>query len=303
MKKVSIVIAVILVLALAVVFVLRIRGQSAPPAAETGAGQEAGAQTAVGLPNPIRESSAEELYELFGVELKAPEGAEDVRYSRIETEPQIGQMDFTRDGIDCSCRVSAGDALRDISGMYYEWETNVLDSERALNMNLIPGGPGVASCFSEPKGLILSLSVSSGADKELLRSLFDEIFGAPVDAYDGLAAQLCEQFDTLRGTCFPGTAGSSLSSAACAAEMADFFFTSGISPDAVDRIVRSYQASLSQEEAQLFESQLDLVVGAFDRLTGEGGQGLLEDCGYESSGFPWDSENVRACFEALKDSF
>ena len=302
MKKVSVVIALLLAVAVIAVCVLRMKGQDASAAAESAAVQNTPADSAAALPNPVRASSMEELDELFGIELKAPKGAQNVVYSSVETEPQIGQMDFTHDGISCSCRVSAGDALRDISGMYYDWETNILDSERGLSMNLIPGGPGVASSFCEPKGLVLSLGVSSGADKELLRSLFDEIFGAPIDTADGLAGQLCEQFDALRAVCFPGTAGSSLSSAACAAEMADFFFASGIDPDAVDRIARSYQAALSREDAQLFESQLDLVVSAFSHLTGEGGEGLLEDCGYESSSYPWDAENVRSCFVALLGS-
>ncbi|MBR0207785.1 MAG: hypothetical protein IJQ43_02665 [Oscillospiraceae bacterium] len=299
MKKTSIAIVLLLAAALIVVCALRRDEKTAPPAAESVAALSPQTGSQAALPNPVRESSMEELSALFGVELRAPEDASDVVYSLIETEPQVAQMNFTRGGISCSCRISSGDALRDISGLYYDWETSVLDSGRGLSMKLVPGGPGVASCFCEPKGLVLSLALSSGADKELLRSLFDEIFGAPIDAADGLAAQLCEQFDALRAACFPGTAGSSLSSAACAAEMADFFSASGIGPDSVERILRSYCAALSQEDAQLFETQLELVAGAFGRLTEEGGEGLLSDCGYESSTWPWDGEDVRDCFAAL----
>ena len=108
MKKVSVVIALLLAVAVIAVCVLRMKGQDASAAAESAAVQNTPADSAAALPNPVRASSMEELDELFGIELKAPEGAHDVVYSRVETEPQIGQMDFTHDGISCSCRVSAG---------------------------------------------------------------------------------------------------------------------------------------------------------------------------------------------------
>ena len=294
MRNITLVIACVLVLLQLTGCSLRKDAPSAPSAA-----QPAAEAAAVGLPNPMRESSMEELYEIYGVELKAPSDAEDVAYFRFEGEEPLGQMSFTRGGVSCCCRVAAGDALRDISGMYYDWETVVLVPERNLSLSYIPSGAGIAAAFDEADGRILSLSVSDGADEALLRAVFDEVFGAPVGEADGLAAQLCEQLDQLRSVCFPGTAGSSLSFAASAAEMADFFYTSGIAPDSVDRIVRSYRASLSEADAELFEMQLDGIVGAYGNLTGDGGRGLLEDCGYESSCYPWDAENVRNCFVAL----
>ena len=113
------------------------------------------------------------------------------------------------------------------------------------------------------------------------------------------AAALTALFDGVRESVFPGTAGSSLTAAAHAAEMADFFAASGVSPDEVDRAARNYIASLSGDDVQLYEMQLDAVVGAFSNLTAENGAGLLEDCGYESSYYPWSEENVKDCFVAL----
>ena len=113
------------------------------------------------------------------------------------------------------------------------------------------------------------------------------------------AAALAALLEDVRTSVFPGTAGSSLSAAAHAAAIADFFCESGMSPDEADRAARAYMSSLSAEDAQLFEQQFDSVVSAFSSLRGENGAGLLEDCGYESAYFPWDAENAQSCFVAL----
>ena len=113
------------------------------------------------------------------------------------------------------------------------------------------------------------------------------------------AAALAALLEELRTSVFPGTAGNSLRAAGRAAALADFFAESGMSPDEADRALRDYIASLSADDAALFEMQLDAVVGAFSNLTGENGAGLLEDCGCESAYYPWTEENVRDCFVAL----
>ncbi|MBR0040576.1 MAG: hypothetical protein IJP64_04255 [Oscillospiraceae bacterium] len=116
------------------------------------------------------------------------------------------------------------------------------------------------------------------------------------------AAALAALLEDVRTSVFPGTAGNSLRAAGRAAAMADFFAEGGMSPDEADRAVQDYIASLSAEDAELFEMQLDAVLGAFSSLTGENGADLLEDCGYESAYFPWSEENVRNCFAALPGS-
>lgn len=294
MKKILIVIICVLIAALITLFFLR-RNLAAPAAAPTAE------ETGVGLSNPVKKSSPEEIAQRFGVEMKAPEGAEELSWTIIEGETPLAQMGYSLDGISFNYRIAKAEAYSDISGMYYEWKENVTAEEGSIR--LADGGQGVIDRFDAAKGIVYSLSVNFGASAETLekaaRQLWGEGSDAAVGAPDGLKEQLYEQFDQLRSVCFPGTAGCSLSAAACAAEMADFFFMSGIGPDAVDGITQYYFASLSQEDAQLFEMQLDSVVGAYGSLTGEGGEGLLDDCGYESSCFPWESENVRSCFVAL----
>ena len=118
------------------------------------------------------------------------------------------------------------------------------------------------------------------------------------DRVDGLNALL----DDVREQYFPGTAGSSLSGAACAAKLADYFAETGMDPDGVYGAVMSYAAALEDEERRTFEQQLDGVVSSFTALTAEGGAGLLADCGYEAAHFPWDAGSVRDCFVALLGS-
>ena len=138
---------------------------------------------------------------------------------------------------------------------------------------------------------------------EIIAEQIEESAAAPEEQTDEgeteRAAALEALLEDVRTSVFPGTAGNSLRAAGRAAAIADFFAESGMSPDEADRAVRDYIASLSAEDAEFFEMQLDAVVSAFSNLTGENGAGLLEDCGYESSRFPWEEENVRNCFAAL----
>ena len=136
---------------------------------------------------------------------------------------------------------------------------------------------------------------------EFLPEEIDEIIAEQIEE-SGAAQALAALLEDVRTSVFPGTAGNSLRAAGRAAAIADFFAESGMSPDEVDAAARAYIASLSDEDAELFEMQLDSVLGAFSNLTSENGAGLLEDCGYESAHFPWDEENVRNCFVALLGS-
>ena len=140
---------------------------------------------------------------------------------------------------------------------------------------------------------------------ELIAEQIEESALSPEEQTDGDeaagAAALAALLEEVRTGVFPGTAGNSLRAASRAAAIADFFAESGMSPDEADRAVQSYIASLSDEDAQLFEAQLDAVLGAYTSLTGENGEGLLSDCGYESAYFPWN-EAVRDCFAAMLGS-
>ena len=263
--------------------------QKAPAAAPTAE------EPAVGLPNPVKASSAEEIAARFGVEMKAPDGAEELSWTVIEGDMPLAQLGFSLGGIAYNYRVAKAEAYEDISGMYYEWQ-EVSAEEGGGSIRLIPGEAGVYDRFDAEEGLVYSLSMGHGASPETLRETARLLWGDPS------AEELRALLEGVRGRFFPGTAGSSLSAAACAAELADYFQESGVGPDEVDRVVQDCLGSLSAEDAELFAQQLDGVVSAFSSLTGENGAGLLEDCGYAAEHFPWKDENVKNCFVALLGS-
>ena len=89
--------------------------QKAPAAAPTAE------EPAVGLPNPVKASSAEEIAARFGVEMKAPDGAEELSWTVIEGDMPLAQLGFSLGGIAYNYRVAKAEAYTDISGMYYEW--------------------------------------------------------------------------------------------------------------------------------------------------------------------------------------
>ncbi len=91
------------------------------PADETQQGGEA-AQ----LANPWREISETEAQALCGGALRAPEGAENVRWSAMESggEAPLVQLSFDLDGYSYTAREQqTNDAAADISGLFYTWST------------------------------------------------------------------------------------------------------------------------------------------------------------------------------------
>ena len=89
----------------------------------TGLAQQA---TAIGLPNPIIESTAEEAAEASGTP-----GASlfygdstNIRYSYIDDPkgPPVFQVQFTWEGAECTIRVFKSMQMKDLPGMHYAWE-------------------------------------------------------------------------------------------------------------------------------------------------------------------------------------
>ena len=258
----------------------------------------------VDMPNPVKESSGIEILTRFGVVMDTPEGALIDCYNIIEGDKTIAEERFSLNGSSYVARFMPAAEYEDISGMHYEWQhTMTANDLYNTTVRCNDGAEGVIDLFDAKLGLICSLSTDSGADPDTLRSVAKEVFSTVTDGFgsvrvDGLNALL----DDVREQYFPGTAGSSLSGAACAAKLADYFAETGMDPDSVSAAVMSFAAALEDEERRTFEQQLDGVVSSFTALTAEGGAGLLADCGYEAAHFPWDAGNVRDCFVALLGS-
>ena len=81
-----------------------------------------------GLANPWKfDVSAEEAEALSGTKLNLPEGAFDVAYNIMESE-KMAEMTFSmEDGTRVDVRVKPAAAFEDISGIFYEWDTEITD--------------------------------------------------------------------------------------------------------------------------------------------------------------------------------
>ena len=255
----------------------------------------------IGLPNPQKESSEIEILTRFGTVMRLPEGGLVDNYFIIEGENSIAEMRFELDGRNYTARFMPAAAYEDISGMHYEWQhTETANDLYNTTVRYNDGAEGVIDLYDADLGLVCSLSTDGGADPDTLRSVAKEVFSTVTDGFgsgrvDGLNALL----DEVRGHYFPGTAGSSLAGAACAAKLADYFAETGMDPDSVFAAVTAYAAALEDGDRQLFEQQLDGVVSSFSVITGENGEGILKDCGYEPAHYPWAEENVSDCFAAM----
>ncbi|MBQ1576473.1 MAG: hypothetical protein IIZ83_05885 [Oscillospiraceae bacterium] len=257
-----------------------------------------------GMPNPQKESSEIEILTRFGTVMSLPQGGLVDDYFIIEGENSVAEMRFSLKDSNYVARFMPAAEYEDISGMHYEWQhTETANDLYNTTLRYNDGAQGVIDLYDANLGLICSLSTDSGADPDTLRSVAKEVFAPVTDGFgssrvDGLNALL----DDVREHYFPGTAGSSLSGAACAAKLADYFAETGIDPDSVSAAVTTYASALEDEERVLFEQQLDGVVSSFTAITAEGGEGILADCGYEAARYPWTEENVSDCFVAMLGS-
>ena len=77
-----------------------------------------GKQT-MGLPNPIHESSAEDIAKKLNVKFAVPDDAKNIRYSIIAGK--LAQMDFIWNDAECTARIERDAESEDISSFYYNW--------------------------------------------------------------------------------------------------------------------------------------------------------------------------------------
>ena len=120
------------------------------------------------IPNPIAQSTAEEIQSKLGISITVPEGATEVAYTIIADK--TAQADFTLNNAACNYRIEKADALSDISGMYYEWTTKKDCKVGSFNgqLRLIDGKEGYCAWFDDSQKLLHSVSVESGASEESL---------------------------------------------------------------------------------------------------------------------------------------
>lgn len=144
-----------------------------------GSKPEAADPTPVGLPNPVKSVTAEEMVQAVGVPLYAPENAENIRHSTItSSDTVIGQMMFTLDGKEYTYRTAAVemDAVQ-LSGMFYsDFTESYAQVSYAEGKILTSGSTSVLFWEDKVPGVCYSLSCSECENPAVLLEIAEETF-------------------------------------------------------------------------------------------------------------------------------
>lgn len=119
------------------------------------------------------------------------------------------------------------------------------------------------------------------------------------EADSSFAADFTDKLYAIQQNYHNGTAGSSLKAAALAAEIMDIFKEANPSVELVAGCLKEFAETLTGEAAAEYPEQLAAIAGAAEQLCSENGKGLLEDCGYNGTGYPWDAEQMTKLFGAM----
>ena len=147
----------------------------------------AAANKTAGLPNPVQESTAEDIAKKLNVKFAVPDDAKNIRYSIIAGK--LAQMDFIWNEAECTARIKPDAESEDISGFYYNWpnETPCTVRENAgiAKWQITEVGEVVGICLWQNKAsnLTYSVSMKKNADSEKLIALANDIYdagGAPM---------------------------------------------------------------------------------------------------------------------------
>lgn len=140
----------------------------------------ANANKTIGLPNPVQESTAEDIAKELNVKFAVPDGAKNIHYSIIEGK--LAQMDFIWNEAECTARIQRAAESEDISGFYYNWsnETPCTVGANAgiAKWQITEVGEVVGICLWQNKAsnLTYSVSMKKNADSEKLIALANDIY-------------------------------------------------------------------------------------------------------------------------------
>ena len=138
------------------------------------------ANKTIGLPNPVQESTAEDIAKELNVKFAVPDGAKNIRYSIVSGN--LAQMDFILNEAECTARIQRAAESEDISGFYYNWsnETPCTVGANAgiAKWQITEVGEVVGICLWQNKAsnLTYSVSMKKNADSEKLIALANDIY-------------------------------------------------------------------------------------------------------------------------------
>lgn len=119
---------------------------------------------------------------------------------------------------------------------------------------------------------------------------------APVE--DARLTQLLTEVDN---TMQPGTAGSSLKAAYLAALLLDWSRETELDEASIAAITQAAAANARTDQPAGFSEKMQSVFSAYELLMTPEGEGLLTDCGYTGSGYPWTEEDA-AAFKCIMET-
>lgn len=145
------------------------------------------ANKTVGMPNPVQESTAEDIAKELNVKFAVPDAAKNIRYSIIAGN--LAQMDFIWNEAECTARIKRDAETEDISGFYYNWPNEAPCTVGAnagiAKWQITEVGEVVGICLWQNKAsnLTYSVSMKKNADSEKLIALANAVYiagGAPM---------------------------------------------------------------------------------------------------------------------------
>ena len=147
----------------------------------------------IGMANPWRVISEEEVQNFFSQPFAVPEGAENVEWSVMESaDPNpLLQLSFDLDGQHYTCRMQAtDDAEADISGMNYIWADETENSLKNWSE-----GKLTAKCFRFVGGNEYDAELCTWFDAETGISYAVGVTAEDLDGFDllAIAEQMCPQ--------------------------------------------------------------------------------------------------------------
>ena len=164
---------------------------------------------AIGLPNPIIESTAEEAAQASGTTgvYLIYDDIKDVKYSYIKGKegPVVFQAQFAWRGTDCTFRVFKGTQLEDLSGMNYTWaeDQKVMVSVYQGRMAYNEGEVGVLMWYDVHNEQVYSISMTGDVTPEKMFLLAvsnaggaDDLIGLPNPVFEATAEEAAQASGT-----------------------------------------------------------------------------------------------------------
>lgn len=105
--------------------------------------------------------------------------------------------------------------------------------------------------------------------------------------------------ETVAADYHPGTAGCSLTGAALAGQLLDWYAEGNVEADVIRATAQTYYDGLDETQRESFGAQLESLSELSYQLLDENAQQLLETAGYEAAHMPWSGQAQQTLFGAL----